>query len=122
MEKSEAIQLGLGEKVVGERKILRGVIVKNEFVIVPSTKGYCEARLSQSEAEIERVNGQKIRGLSGWKTLDIIHVEKNINGEWPRWPIATGSIIGVYSEKVKRKKKEAAIVIKKNPVFSQKRF
>lgn len=116
------VQLGLGEKVIIEKKRVEGVIGQNEFVVVPSEKGFCNARLAQKEAEIKRVDNCKIRGLSGWRINEIIHVEKNINGNWERWPIPEGSVIGVFSKNVKRRSKTTIPIIRRNPTFSQKRF
>ena len=119
---TKPLQLGLGEKIVGKKEISRGVIRQNEFVVAPSEKGHCNARLAQKEAEIERVKDCEIEGLSGWRIADVIHVEKNISGNWNRWPIPKGSIIGVYSKNVRGRKKEITIIVKKDPVFLPKRF
>jgi hypothetical protein len=111
---TKPVQLGFGEKIIGKKEIVKGIIKKNEFIVVPSGRGYCNVRLSQREAEVERIRDCKVLGLSGWKTNAIIHVEKNIRGKWKRWPIPESSVIGITSKNVKKRKKEVEIIIRKD--------
>lgn len=110
-------QLALGETVTTIGKKSTGVIPPYQFVLVPTRKGHCSAKL-MAATNVEKIEGLRVSRLPAFKIETDVQVGKNIRGDWKFWNVPAGSVIGAHSKQVNKRGEKEKFTTRKDPAFS----